>query len=147
MNLTYFKNLSDEEIVELINACIQYESDILKLKVGKPNISQFKVYAEDDRVDINNQRYALIYANSQAYMITDYTLKTYDSVVCPEIDFSNILHLFMTKRFGEEYINSLYEVKLQELETKRDELRNTLREDKRGLVREKQNYLERDTFI
>lgn len=120
MELNYFKQLTEEEIVEMINFCIASKNeeslDIDKrLEIDTVNIS-----CEEDRVDLNGKRYARVLTAKEegnvilsCYRATDFTLST-DDISCFPASYDEEMKMYMSKRFGAPYLQALYAHRLVE---------------------------------
>lgn len=114
MELNYFKQLTEEEIVEMINFCISAKNeeslDIDKhLEIDTVNIS-----CEEDRRDSDGKRYARILTAKDegniilsCYRATDFSLKT-DDLGHYSVNYDNEYKMYMSQRFGALYLQALY---------------------------------------
>lgn len=129
--MKYFNQLTETEIVELINFCIRSKNETIEFEKDKETEINFvSIYNEEDRVDENGVRYARVETSAlydeakegivhvlNNYRITDFTMsldQSYHNFINPDKNYDMYLKMFMTSRFGGEYLQDLFEARLED---------------------------------
>lgn len=120
--LQFLNKLSKEEIKELINMSIASVNDqIADQEFHTRYVDYVSILNEFDRVDKNGNQYMLVTTMSQGnfigspYEISDFHMAALNYINSHLTkDFSNVLKVFMTKKFGIEYIQALHDLRVQE---------------------------------
>lgn len=129
--MKYFNQLTESEIVELINFCISSKNETIEfVKDKETEINFVSIYNEEDRVDENGVRYARVETSAlfggskvglvhvlKNYRITDFTMrldKNYHVFATLSDNYDIYLKRFMASRFGGEYLQDLFEARLEE---------------------------------
>lgn len=125
MDLNFLDKLTKEEIVILINCCIDYINALeeTKIIIKEPHIERVVLWNEVDRRDIYGNRYIQIKTSNGDYIANDFYMSS-TNVVNPHlnVDLSAPLRVFMTKRFGERYIKALFNMRVGEAEVESERL-------------------------
>lgn len=118
MELEYITQLTDEEIIELINQCIKMKNTTQDNK--EMEIDSINVLKEPDRRDDEGCRYIRVHTAARegilhlhCYRLTDFTMRTND-LGFKNINYDEEFKTFMAKRFGEFYLKDLYDLRIQE---------------------------------
>ncbi len=97
-SMSYLSLLTDSNILDLINYCIESENSKTDMEVYKKSpVAKISVTR-----DIDNEGYFLkVLASYREFIIRDYCM-TAKNLISPYIsyDFAKELHLFMTRHFG-----------------------------------------------
>ena len=129
--MKYFNQLTESEIVELINFCIRSKNETMEFERDKKTEINFvSIYNEEDRIDETGARYARVETSAlfggskeglvhilNNYRITDFTMildQNYHGFVNPSDNYDIYLKRFMASRFGGEYLQDLFEARLKE---------------------------------
>lgn len=130
MVMKYFNQLSEEEIVELINFCIRLrnQTKVENDSQKEMEIDSVSVLNENDRVDELGNRYARVLTAGRegslilsCYRVTDFSMKT-DDIGISNIDYSGELNKFMFKKFGEDYLRDFYNQRMNQLNQEIEEI-------------------------
>lgn len=130
MNLQFLNQLSEEEILILINLCIaSINEQIKEPELETRYVDYISIYSGEDSRDMNGNQYAYVTTGSNGnyigspYEISDFNMTAVNHVN-PHLskDFSNVLKEFMTKRFGMPYIQALHDLRVQEADAESKEL-------------------------
>ena len=105
----FLDRLSDEDFVELVNLC---NHDIV---LNSPSIDLVLVSNEDDRCLESGERYYWLRGVKRGdipkflgqYKATDYWMASCETFT-PQRDCTAILREYLAKKFGVEYLDSLY---------------------------------------
>lgn len=119
--LRFLNQLNESEILSLINLSIINFNAQNESPVKERAVDYISIYAEEDRRDPKGNRYMYVTTASQGnfvglpYSITDFTMTRLD-LMSPRfsIDFSDTVKAYMTKKFGQEYIEALHNLRVQE---------------------------------
>lgn len=124
MDLNFITKLEKEEWIALINFCTQHHSK-KKEKSAPCPITWVNVMDEEDRKDLKGNRYALISTGDGAlhldvYRANDFCLSTEDVGSFggfPSIILNEELRIFLTTRFGPEYLEALKSYHIKEMDS------------------------------
>lgn len=118
MNLEFLPQLTEEEMIELINFCMIQRDSKREVKTSpRELIDHIKIFGEQDRRDLNGNQYFYVQTAHgilvlSCYKISDFHMTTDDYgfyTKYPSVCYDEALRIFMTKRFGESYIKALYQ--------------------------------------
>lgn len=123
MNLNFITELTNEEWVALINFCAQHHSK-KEEKTSPRTVTWAQVFDEVDRKDLKGNRYTLISTGDGAvslnfYRVTDFCMSTEDVGMFgayPPVVLNEELRIFLTTRFGENYLKALEQYHQKEME-------------------------------
>lgn len=116
----FFLRLSQDDVKELIADCIKSDLDKGGWSVGNHTADEVLIYVEEDRKDLNGERWAWVRGVSHArsipnffasYRVNDFYMSFEEHL---SHEYNNVLRAFMTRKFGEEYIEALYARRVSE---------------------------------
>lgn len=133
IDLQFLIKLSEQEILDLINRCIlSLNEQITDPDLKKRYVDQVNIYAEDDRREKGCRVMFVTTLSNQVYIgnsfqISDFSMTSLNCVN-PQlnIDFSHVLKAFMTQKFGQEYIEALHNLRVQEADAESQTLQQYL---------------------
>lgn len=123
--MKYFNLLTKEEILEIVNKCISAENFAKSYRV-LDEADYIEVEGQEDRVDLNNNRYFWVQAWNTGRLISKYiaSYEFYDFDVTLSGQSSEVLNgalrLFMAKRFGKDYVEDLFNYHLAKAQAESD---------------------------
>lgn len=123
MDLKFITELEKEEWIALINFCTQHHCK-QKGKSAPCPITWVNVMDEEDRKDLKGNRYALVSTGDGAlhldvYRANDFCLSTEEVGSFggfPPIILNEELRIFLTTRFGSEYLEALRQYHTNEMD-------------------------------
>lgn len=137
-DLQFLNQLSEGEILALINRCVLSENqEIETAELKEHYVNCVSFYDEFDRRDEKGNQYIYVTTMTHeidgmsrigmSYEISDYSMRSLN-FVNPHLskDYSHILKAFMTQKFGKDYIQALYDMKVQEAMQEYQELEQYL---------------------
>ena len=128
MNLKYFNQLTEADVIELINFCVCLRKETFNEENNEEPIDSVIIRNEEDRVDELGNRYARVLSAGRegnlvlsSYRITDFSMRS-DDVGFSPIDYNRELNIFMFKKYGEDYLRDLYDYRITQLNQEIDEI-------------------------
>lgn len=141
--MKYLEQLNEVEIVGLINFCIRRKNEKIESEVDKQvEINFVTIYNEEDRVDEQGERYvrvetSALYDNNLGlvnllynYRLTDFSLKIDRSYHFKDNCYDEELKEFMALRFGESYLQDLFNLRLENANVEYEKLTEYVRQRK-----------------
>ncbi len=114
MDLNFITQLKEEEWISLINFSTQHYSK-KENKLPPHPVTWVNVLQENERRDIKGNRYSLVTTGDgihilSSYRVNDFSMATEDAGafgIYPKISFDEELRIFLTSRFGKDYLKAL----------------------------------------
>lgn len=142
MELNYITQLGEQDFVELINFCIERQNKKYQ-KDGFPShissIGEVSIHGEIDRRDFEGNRYFWVCTFDGARVFDSYIVRDFNMEIASIgsygrhvlVDYTTDMREFMAKRFGKEYIKSLYQYQVSEAEKEMKRLMGCLPKEKK----------------
>lgn len=131
--MKYFNLLTEAEILELVNKCIGAEN-FAKSYGALDDADYIEVEGQEDRVDLNNNRYFWVQAwntsRSMSKYIASYEFYDFDVTLSGQSSevLNGALRLFMAKRFGKDYVEDLFNYHLAKAQAESDILMSQIKQ-------------------
>lgn len=141
--MKYLEQLNEVEIVELINFCIRRKNEKIESEVDKQvEINFVTIYNEENRIDEHGERYVRVETSAlydynlglvnllYNYLLTDFSLKIDRSYHFKDNSYDEELKEFMALRFGESYLQDLFNLRLENANVEYEKLNEYIRQRK-----------------
>lgn len=130
MDLKYLPQLTEEELIALINSCIMAKNQSEDIRQKRDVADSIIVYNEYDRRDMQGNQYYLIGTAtgiriSDYFVATDYSLKVnnYSHLKDENADvYDEEMKRFMVARFGTQYLDDLFAKRVTDAEQEKQAL-------------------------
>jgi len=130
MHNSFLNKLNNDELIDLINYCIEKKNNNIELALECDGVEEIFITMPEDEYNQNDD---IIYVHTpkgiehmnRLYVVSDFNMHTkqYDEYYSyPEINYDNELRKFMTKKFGQKYILALFKSRVDEVYKEINEL-------------------------